>query len=132
MRLIIPLTAGYLLDLLVGDPQGWPHPVRLFGWLILRGEAFLNKGRALFLKGAAMTLFLCSLVFIFFWLLCGWLWREQQVLYYIFSSLFVFFGACCFCVIQILHDGFDFMLKYLEIRMENDDLTFQYNFRVIL
>lgn len=27
-----------LLDELVGDPEGWPHPVRAFGWLIARAD----------------------------------------------------------------------------------------------
>ena len=24
---IAALLAGYLLDLIIGDPEGWPHPV---------------------------------------------------------------------------------------------------------
>ncbi|MDD6047141.1 MAG: adenosylcobinamide-phosphate synthase CbiB [bacterium] len=28
------LTAGFLIDLVLGDPRGWPHLIRLFGWLI--------------------------------------------------------------------------------------------------
>ncbi len=32
------ILIGFLLDLLVGDPQGWPHVVRFFGWLVTRFE----------------------------------------------------------------------------------------------
>jgi len=98
MRLIIPLAAGYLLDLLLGDPAGWPHPVRLFGWLIAKGERWLNKKgggskpQAVFWKGAILSIFLCGVVFIFFWHLSGLLWDWQPLAYYIFSSLFVWYG----------------------------------------
>jgi adenosylcobinamide-phosphate synthase len=34
----LTLPAGFALDLLLGDPRGWPHPVRLIGWLIRRSE----------------------------------------------------------------------------------------------
>ncbi|MBR3307596.1 MAG: cobalamin biosynthesis protein CobD [Lachnospiraceae bacterium] len=38
------LLSGYLLDLLIGDPQGWPHPVRLIGSFIAFLEKKLNRG----------------------------------------------------------------------------------------
>jgi adenosylcobinamide-phosphate synthase len=31
---LIALFVGYAIDLVVGDPQGWPHPIRLIGALI--------------------------------------------------------------------------------------------------
>ncbi len=34
MRLALPFLAAYLLDLLLGDPPHWPHPVRLLGRVI--------------------------------------------------------------------------------------------------
>ncbi|GAC1471213.1 MAG: adenosylcobinamide-phosphate synthase CbiB [Isosphaeraceae bacterium] len=36
------LPAGVALDLLLGDPRGWPHPVRAIGWLIVRTERVLR------------------------------------------------------------------------------------------
>lgn len=46
----LALLLGFLLDLVVGDPQGWPHLVRLFGRLITGLERRLypqeNKRRA--------------------------------------------------------------------------------------
>lgn len=46
----LALVLGSLLDLLVGDPHGWPHIVRGYGWLIARWERRLypmaNKRRA--------------------------------------------------------------------------------------
>lgn len=38
------LCAGAVLDLLIGDPQGWWHPVRSIGWLISFLEKWLRKG----------------------------------------------------------------------------------------
>ena len=40
---ISPLIIGFLLDLLLGDPQGLPHPIRLMGFLIKKGENIARK-----------------------------------------------------------------------------------------
>jgi adenosylcobinamide-phosphate synthase len=39
VNLAWPFLAGYALDLLVGDPPAWPHPVRLIGRLIGAAES---------------------------------------------------------------------------------------------
>ena len=39
---IAALTAGFILDLLLGDPEWLYHPVRLIGWLISRLEKHLR------------------------------------------------------------------------------------------
>lgn len=39
---MISLIIGYILDLIVGDPQGFPHPVRLIGNLISKVEKKLR------------------------------------------------------------------------------------------
>ncbi|HVU57862.1 MAG TPA: adenosylcobinamide-phosphate synthase CbiB [Puia sp.] len=92
MRLIIPLTAGYLLDLWLGDPAGWPHPIRLFGWLIAKGEAWLNRGSARFWKGALLTLLLSAATLVFFHYLLILSYHLHPIVYYLVSSLFVFYG----------------------------------------
>ncbi len=38
-----PLAIGFLLDLLLGDPHGWYHPVRSIGSLISRSEKIIRK-----------------------------------------------------------------------------------------
>ena len=45
MNLALPFLLAYLLDLLVGDPQGWPHPVRLLGRIIQYWESTLYQDR---------------------------------------------------------------------------------------
>lgn len=37
------LAAAYLLDLIVGDPQGAPHPTRAMGWAIARAERLARR-----------------------------------------------------------------------------------------
>jgi len=36
MTSIIILTIAAILDFLIGDPWGWPHPVQVMGWVISR------------------------------------------------------------------------------------------------
>ena len=45
MGLALPFPLAYLLDLLLGDPPGWPHPVRLLGSIIKYWESVLYKAR---------------------------------------------------------------------------------------
>lgn len=57
------LLLGFLMDLLLGDPQGWPHIVRAFGALIAWLERVLypmrNKRFAGFML-VAITLIVCA------------------------------------------------------------------------
>ena len=66
---ILPLLIGWILDLLLGDPQWMPHPVVWFGKMISLGENRLNKGKHRKLKGALLSLFLISFVFAVTWAL---------------------------------------------------------------
>jgi adenosylcobinamide-phosphate synthase len=45
MGLALPFLLAYLLDLLLGDPHGWPHPVRLLGSIIQYWESVLYRAR---------------------------------------------------------------------------------------
>lgn len=57
------LLFGFLLDLLLGDPQGWPHIVRAFGALIAWLEKQLYPMRNKRLGGALLailTLLICT------------------------------------------------------------------------
>ena len=47
LHLAFPFLAGYLLDLCLGDPPRWPHPVRWLGRLITFWEARLYQPRLL-------------------------------------------------------------------------------------
>lgn len=58
MAKAIPFIGGWLADRLLGDPEGWPHPVVGFGKVIALGERTLNKGNDRAAKGAIMALVL--------------------------------------------------------------------------
>lgn len=62
--LIIPLLIGWMMDRLLGDPNGLPHPIVLFGKIISKGEHFLNKGNGRLMKGALFSICLIVIVFI--------------------------------------------------------------------
>ena len=66
---ILPLLIGWFLDLLLGDPQWMPHPVVWFGKMISFGEKHLNKGKQRKLKGALLSLFFVTFVFVVTWAL---------------------------------------------------------------
>lgn len=58
MSRVFSLLAGWLLDLLVGDPAALPHPVVGFGKLIAAGEKRWNKGDHRRRKGAILSIVL--------------------------------------------------------------------------
>ena len=64
MSRLISTIAGWLLDILLGDPAWLPHPVVGFGKLIAAGERWLNRGRHRRLKGALMAFFLVASIFV--------------------------------------------------------------------
>ena len=61
---ILILTAGFALDLLLGDPAGYPHPVRLIGAGISRSEKLCRRlfpaGRRGELAGGALTVLMIT------------------------------------------------------------------------
>lgn len=48
------VTLAYLLDKWIGDPSGWPHPVRWMGRWIAFLDSRLNQGKGRKLKGIIM------------------------------------------------------------------------------
>lgn len=39
---VLPLFLGFILDLIIGDPHNWPHPIRLIGITIEKFETFFR------------------------------------------------------------------------------------------
>lgn len=100
MLVLIPLVAGYVLDLLLGDPRRLPHPVVLFGNLIGWIERKWNKGRCRFLKGGVV-----AVVYPLGVLAAGWgvAWCAQAVgVWYsvLVATVFVFYGLANRSLIQ--------------------------------
>lgn len=100
MLVLIPLVAGYVLDLLLGDPRRLPHPVVLFGNLIGWIERKWNKGRCRFLKGGVV-----AVVYPLGVLAAGWgvAWCAQAVGVWcsvLVATVFVFYGLANRSLIQ--------------------------------
>lgn len=66
---ILSLAVGWLGDLLLGDPEKWPHPVVWFGKLISLAERKWNKGKNRKRKGGLVAIALILMVFTVTWLL---------------------------------------------------------------
>ena len=88
------LGAGYLLDLLLGDPAWLPHPVVGFGCAISLGERSLNRGGAVrrFLCGTLLALGLVGGTFALTALAVHWAWRAHPAAGAAVVAVGVFFG----------------------------------------
>jgi len=99
---IVPLTAGYLADLVFGDPPDWPHPVRLFGYAIAIWDKRLNHGGYRLLKGALLVVVLCAVVFGVSWWVLATLQEWWLPGYYVVAGVCVFF---CLANRSLLQEG---------------------------
>ena len=81
---------GWVLDLILGDPQWMPHPVVGFGKMIALGEKQLNKGSHRKLKGALLAIFLVALVFTVIFILDQQLSNLNALLSIAFRTLIIF------------------------------------------
>jgi adenosylcobinamide-phosphate synthase len=59
------LPLGFALDAAIGDPRGWPHPVRAIGWLIGVTEGVLRNLLARFGWGESAERFAGSVLAVF-------------------------------------------------------------------
>ena len=88
--IIIPLLIGWSLDLLLGDPEGLPHPIILFGKWIAYWEKHLNHGKCRVFKGAMIAVCSITLIFLLTWLLMRWL-SNYQIAFMLVASIGVFY-----------------------------------------
>jgi adenosylcobinamide-phosphate synthase len=61
---LLSITIAYLIDMIVGDPPNWPHPVKWIGRMISFFEKRWNKGNNKRLKGVFMLLILLMAVYL--------------------------------------------------------------------
>ena len=87
----LSLLIGWILDLLLGDPQRLPHPVVWFGKMISFGEHRLNRGEHRKSKGALMAIVLIILVFLIGWLIHHLLALVTLYLAMAFDAIVVFY-----------------------------------------
>lgn len=88
-----PLLAGWVLDLLLGDPARLPHPVVLFGRMISWCEHRLNRPDSKHRKacGAMVAISLIAIVFIITWALVALADRISPALSIILQTILVFY-----------------------------------------
>jgi len=99
LEIVIPLIAGFILDVFIGDPHWLPHPIRLFGNAISFGEKKLNRGKRRKLKGAILALSLVLTSFLAFESILK-LIERYEYLFLGISSVFVFYGLANRSLIQ--------------------------------
>ena len=80
MSRIFSLLAGWLLDLIFGDPAHLPHPIVGFGKLIAAGEKRWNKGEHRRRKGAWLAILLVLGTFVLTAALLYGVWKLGRVL----------------------------------------------------
>lgn len=90
---LIPVSAGFFLDLLLGDPQNRWHPVRGIGWLISKGEPLLRRAfpkspKGELWAGAVLTVLVCAISFLLPATLLLVLWQLNPILSLVVESLF--------------------------------------------
>lgn len=91
MKAILILLAGWIGDLLLGDPLWLPHPIVGFGKLIAVFERWLNRGRFRKLKGIFTAVLLIAVVYLGFYYLMNWLYSVNVFLAMGIGAICVFF-----------------------------------------
>lgn len=87
----LSLLAGWLLDLILGDPSRLPHPVVWFGRMIAFGERHLNKGQHRKIKGACLAVTLILFIVLAGWVICHFLFLANVFLGVAFDIIVVFY-----------------------------------------
>ena len=114
MLAILPLLAGWILDLLLGDPQWLPHPVVWFGKAISACEHKLNRGHHRKAKGAVVAILLIALVFALTWLIRYWLLSLSSYLLLLFDAVIIFYCLAGTTLIREVHEVFYALDRSLE------------------
>ena len=114
MLAILPLLAGWILDLLLGDPQWLPHPVVWFGKAIAACEHKLNRGHHRIAKGAVVAILLIALVFALTWLVRYWLLSLSSYLLLLFDAVIIFYCLAGTTLIREVREVFYALDRSLE------------------
>ena len=114
MLAILPLLAGWILDLLLGDPQWLPHPVVWFGKAIAACEHKLNRGHHRKVKGAIVAMILIAFVFALTWLIRYWLLSLSSYLLLLFDTVIIFYCLAGTTLIREVREVFFALDRSLE------------------
>ena len=114
MLAISPLLAGWILDLLLGDPQWLPHPVVWFGKAIAACEHKQNRGNHRKAKGAVVAISLIALVFALTWVVRYWLLGLPSYLLLLFDAVIIFYCLAGTTLIREVREVFYALDRSLE------------------
>ena len=120
MSRLFAILAGWIADLLLGDPAWLPHPVVGFGKLIAAGEKRWNKGENRRRSGMWLALGLVIGVFLLTLALQTGLWALSEalnighLLFYVFVSVMVFFCLAGTTLIREVREVFRAVDRSLE------------------
>lgn len=96
-RVLLVIAIASALDFVVGDPWGWPHPVRVMGWLIDRYQMLIFSWNlpkwGLRLSGIILTLGLILGSGSLAWFLFQWLEQRATMLGLLLQGILL---ASCF------------------------------------
>ncbi len=95
MEILAAVIIGFILDLIFGDPQWLPHPIRFIGWLISKGEKVLRKllpknRKGEFLGGMILTILVTCISFVVPFLILSLAGRINYVLEIAVASIFCY------------------------------------------
>jgi adenosylcobinamide-phosphate synthase len=116
-------SLAFMVDWLLGDPQTWPHPVRIIGFMVDRLEKILRhflakmavpSNRAIFLFGAVLTMTIVAATGLSVWALISIAAKMNQVIWYLIC-LYLIYSAFC------LKDLLDHVRR-VESALANGDL----------
>ena len=81
------LLTGFLLDHLLGDPMGWPHIVRGFGWVIARLETMLYPMKNKRLGGSLLVVLVLAVCTGVPAVLLALAWKLSPWAYFVLESV---------------------------------------------
>lgn len=96
MNIFLAVLIGYILDLILGDPQSTLHPVRFIGWLITFIEKLINKlvKTPKIISGVILTLSVVSICFFVPFLIIYFLGKINYFLKLFVESIFCYQILC--------------------------------------
>ena len=110
---LLPLFIGWLLDMLLGDPERLPHPITGFGKVISFFEHRCNKGKNRKLKGGVIAIALILLAFgvtaLILRTTCSMLWLNIAI-----QSVLVFYCLAGTTLIREVKMTFDAVDRSIE------------------
>jgi adenosylcobinamide-phosphate synthase len=92
---MVPLTLGYFLDLIIGDPQNWPHPIRYIGRFVSYLENIFGKfnqnKKNKFIFGMLLWIITVSIAYLIPKLILLYAYKVNSYLFIFIESLMCYY-----------------------------------------